>query len=147
MLHTFPFQTQRTARKNAPSLAPFPLPLVSRTGICTRESSCVSKHSTYIVISSQLPMFQAALAAIGAISRQRECSVGTQDSRQSMLNSSQRANAAKHRIRPAPPTQTQVNLLLNQLSIVFFVTLKNPKNCTIWSHFKIQQPGFHTLNS
>jgi hypothetical protein len=37
---------------------------------------------------------------IGAISRQRECSVGTQDSRQSMLNSSQRANAAKHRIRP-----------------------------------------------
>lgn len=60
---------------------------------------------------------------IGAISRQRECSVGTQDSRQSMLNSSQRANAAKHRIRPAPPTQTQANHLLNQLPIVFFVTL------------------------
>jgi hypothetical protein len=40
-----------------------------------------------------------------------------------MLNSSQRANAAKHRIRPAPPTQTQVNLLLDQLPIVFFVTL------------------------
>ncbi len=84
---------------------------------------------------------------IGAISRQRECSVGTQDSRQSMLNSSQRANAAKHRIRPAPPTQTQVSLLLNQLPIVFFVTLKNPKNSAIWSHFKVRQPGFHTFDS